>query len=239
MSLSKRFDGGLDGAVYGGAIGLGFGMTENFLYFLSFGTTPVSWFLIVIIRTLFSAVMHCLSTATFGACIGYAKFKPFIYKVILIPTGFSLAVFLHFSWNLSVSFDNTTIFGFLFLIFYLFVTFAIFQISLYFEGKTILKELQEEAGHGIIPYDHLNHIPYVTRRFRYGWCPVGVDQKHYVKTATTLAMRKNQYRNTKGSMQTSYLRDIENLRYQIQTMFYNANIQYMKSINHFNAPPPQ
>jgi len=226
MSLSKRFDGGVDGAVFGGAIGLGFGMTENFMYFLSYGSTPTSWLMLVIIRTLFSAVMHCLSTATFGACIGYAKFKPLIYKIILLPTGFFLAVFLHFSWNLSVSFEDTSIFGFLFLILYLFVTFAIFQISLYFEGKAILKELQDEANLGIIPVDHLNHIPFVTRRFKYGWCPVGVDQKIYVKTATTLALRKSQYKNTKGNMQLSYHRDIENLRYKIQMMFYDANIRY-------------
>lgn len=222
ISTSKKFDGGVDGAVLGGAIGLGFGMSENFMYFLTSGTTPSAWILIVVIRTLFSAVMHCLSTATFGAFLGYAKFKPLIFKIILIPTGFFLAVFLHFAWNLSVSFEDTTIFGFLFLILYLFVTFSIFQISIYFEGKTILKELQDEANHGLIPHDHLNHLPFVSRRFRNGWCPAGVDQKNYVKTATTLALRKNQFKNTSGHVQQSYLRDIENLRYQIQLMFYNA-----------------
>ncbi len=231
VSLSKKFDGGVDGAVLGGAIGLGFGMTENFMYFLTYGTTPAAWLMIVIIRTLFSAVMHCLSTATFGSFLGYAKFKPLIFKIILIPTGFFLAVFLHFSWNLSVSFEDTTLFGFLFLIMYLFVTLAIFQISVYFEGKTILKELQDEANLGLIPAEHLNHIPYVTRRHKYGWCPIGVDQIVYVKTVTILALRKNQFRNTKGNMQKSYLRDIENLRYQVQMMFYNANVAYQKSMN--------
>jgi len=33
---SRKFDNITDGIVYGGAIGLGFGMTENFLYFVSF-----------------------------------------------------------------------------------------------------------------------------------------------------------------------------------------------------------
>ena len=229
MSLSKRFDGGVDGAVLGGAIGLGFGMTENFMYFLSYGTTPVAWLMIVIIRTFFSAVMHCLSMATLGAFLGYAKFKPLIYKIILVPTGFFIAVFLHFAWNLSVSFENTTIFGFLFLLLYLFVTFSIFQISVYFEGKTILKELQDEVNLGYIPPEHLNHIPYVSRRFRNGWCPTGLDQKNYVKTATTLALRKNQYKNTKGNIQQSYLRDIERLRYQIQLMYHNSRLHNTQS----------
>ncbi|MBK8981148.1 MAG: PrsW family intramembrane metalloprotease [Ignavibacteria bacterium] len=226
ISFSKRFDGGVDGAVLGGAIGLGFGMTENFMYFLFYGTTPVAWLMIVVIRTLFSAVMHCLATATFGAFLGYAKFKPVILKFILIPTGFFLAVFLHFSWNLSVSFENTTLFGFLFLILYLFVTFSIFQISVYFEGKTILKELQDEANRGYIPPEHLNHLPYVMRRFKYGWCPEGVDQKNYVKTATTLALRKNQHKNVSGVKKLNYQKDIDNLRYQIQMMFYNAGMHF-------------
>ncbi len=230
ISFSKKFDGGVDGAVLGGAIGLGFGMSENFMYFLLYGTTPSAWLMLVMIRTLFSAVMHCLSTATFGAFLGYAKFKPLIFKIILIPTGFFLAVFLHFAWNLSVSFENTTIFGFLFLILYLFVTFSIFQISVYFEGKTIIEELRDEVNRGLIPQEHLNHLPFVSRRLRYGWCPTGVDQKIYVKTATTLALRKNQYKNTSGNTQQSYLRDIENLRYQIQVMFYNANMKYPHGI---------
>lgn len=59
VALSRNFDGPVDGAVYGGAIGLGFGMTENFLYFLSYPTSYESLIFLVIIRTLFSAVLHC------------------------------------------------------------------------------------------------------------------------------------------------------------------------------------
>jgi len=223
MSMLKRFDGVVDGVVYGGAIGLGFGMTENFMYFLFYGTTPMSWLFIVIIRTLFSAVMHCMSQATFGAFIGFAKFKPFIFKLILIPTGFFIAVFLHFAWNLTVSFEQTTILGFLFLILYFFSIFAIFQIAIYLESKTIKKELYEESHYGIIPSEHLNHLPYVLRRYKYGWCPPSINQKEYVKTSIILALRKYQYKNSKGGMQRSYQIDVENLRYKIQMMFYNAN----------------
>ena len=38
----KRFNNLTDGLVYGGAIGLGFGMTENFLYFITFGNSITS-----------------------------------------------------------------------------------------------------------------------------------------------------------------------------------------------------
>ena len=77
---SNKFDNITDGIVYGGAIGLGFGMTENFLYFILYGNTLVNWITIVIIRTLFSAVMHCVATATFGAFLAYSKYKKTLVK---------------------------------------------------------------------------------------------------------------------------------------------------------------
>ncbi len=226
MSYSRKFDGAVDGIVYGGAIGLGFGMTENFMYFLNYGTTPSSWIMIVLIRTLFSAVMHCMSQATFGGFIGYAKFKPLFYKLFLIPTGFGLAVFLHFMWNFTVSFEETTIAGFLFLILYLFILFAIFQIALYMESKNIRRELDEESSAGVIPAEHMYYLPFVSRRFKSGWCPVGVDQKDYVKTATTLAIRKNQLKHLSGYKKGLYEREVAELRYKIQMMIYNAHINY-------------
>jgi protease PrsW len=226
MAFSKKFDGVVDGVVYGGAIGLGFGMTENFLYFVSFGTTMSSWIMLVIIRTLFSAVMHCMSQATFGGFIGYAKFKPAIFKVFLYPLGILVAMFLHFTWNLTVSFGETTLLGMAFMVIYTFSIIALFQIALYIEGKTIIKELQEESGAGVIPNEHLNYLPFVTRRNKHGWCSIGVNQKEYVKTAIILALRKHQYKNTKGNTQKMYLRDVENLRYKIQMMFYDASVKY-------------
>jgi RsiW-degrading membrane proteinase PrsW (M82 family) len=226
MSYNKRFDGVVDGVVYGGAIGLGFGMTENFLYFVTYGSTPGDWLYLVIIRTLFSAVLHCLAQATFGAFIGYAKFKSLPMKFLLIPIGYLAAVFLHFTWNLTVSFEDTSLLGFAFLIMYFIAFFVVFQFAIYFEGKTIKKELHEESQHGIIPAEHLNYLPYVTRRSKYGWVPQGVNQRDYVKTAITLAIRKDQYKSLTGVKKSDYEKEIALLRYNIQMMFYNATVNY-------------
>jgi Predicted membrane protein len=231
MSMTRRFDGTVDGVVYGGAIGLGFGMTENFLYFVSYASVPETWLFVVVIRTLFSAVMHCMAQATFGACVGFAKFKPAVFKIILIPVGFLIAVFLHFAWNLTVSFEETSLLGIAFLIMYFFAIFAVFQISLYLESRTIIRELQDEASIGNLPLEHLNYIPYMFRRFRGGWCPAGVNQKLYVKTAIALALRKNQYKHTSGSSRNYYKNEIDNCRYKIQLMFYNAGLQYNHAQN--------
>jgi len=226
MSRLKSFDGVVDGVVYGGAIGLGFGMSENFMYFLSYGSEPVSWLYLVIIRTMFSAVMHCMSTATFGGFIGMAKFKPAGLKLLLYPAGIIIAMFLHFSWNLTVSFEETTLLGFIFLFLYFIAWLALFQVAIYLESKTIMKELYEESQTGLIPAEHLNYLPFVSRRNKYGWCPQGVKQKDYIKTSIKLALSKNHYKNSSGKTKMGYKQDVDNLRYQIQMMFYNANLNY-------------
>jgi len=172
-----------------------------------------------------------MSTATLGGFLGMAKFKPAGYKLLLIPAGYIVAVFLHFSWNLTVSFESTAILGFIFLFMYFVAWIAIFQIAIYMEGKTITRELQDESLKGLIPAEHMNHLPYVFRRNKYGWCPQGVNQKEYVKSAITLALRKYQVKNLKGTKRNAYEQEIEKLRYAIQMMFYNAHVQYYYNNN--------
>lgn len=223
ISLSRNFDGPVDGAVYGGAVGLGFGMTENFLYFLSFPTDYASLFLLIIIRTMFSATLHCCTQAVFGAAIGYAKFRGILAKFTIIPLGLGIAMFMHFMWNLTVSFESTAIIGFLFMIFSVIIIFTVFQFGVYHDGKIIMRELNEESAIGIIPQEHLKFLPYTSRRFRRGWLQGKINQKEYVKTATKLALRKHQARTLKSSAQISYLREVELLRTKITSMLYYAN----------------
>jgi protease PrsW len=221
-AMSRKFDGPVDGAVYGGAIGLGFGMTENFLYFISYGNTISNLVTLIIIRTLFSAVLHCCTQAVFGASIGFAKFRGPLAKLTIVPIGLAIAMFMHFTWNLTVSFESTALLGFAFMIMAVIVIFVVFQFGVYQDGKIILKELTEESNNGVIPREHLKYIPYTSRRYRRGWLPLGINQKDYVKTATTLALRKHQLRTLKSGAQISYLREVENLRNKIASMLYYA-----------------
>jgi protease PrsW len=216
MSLSRHFDGPVDGAVYGGAVGLGFGMTENFLYFMSFGKTVESLLFLIIIRTLFSAVLHCCTQATFGAAIGFAKFRGPLAKLTIIPLGLGVAMFMHFMWNLTVSFQSTALIGFLFMIMTVIVIFVVFQYGVYHEGKIILRELTDEANTtGYIPKEHLVYLPFTSKRFKHGWLPSGVNQRDYVKSAVRLALRKDQVKRLKGNKQVMYQREIDTLRGKI------------------------
>jgi len=207
---SRKFDNITDGIVYGGAIGLGFGMTENFLYFILYGTTIQDWIAIVIVRTLFSAVMHCVSTATFGAFLGYAKFKSKFFKVTFPVIGLLLAMTIHSAWNFSVSFQSTAPLGFFFLFITILIFILVFALSIQNEKKTILKELWDEASSGVIPLNHLNILA-SSSRDKQGWIDERI-RKIYIKAATTLAFRKLQSRNSHGVSKLYYENDVTNYR---------------------------
>jgi RsiW-degrading membrane proteinase PrsW (M82 family) len=214
---NKKFDNITDGIVYGGAIGLGFGMTENFLYFISYGTTISDWIAIVIIRTLFSAVMHCVSTATFGAFLGLAKFKGTAYKIFLPVTGLIIAILIHFSWNFTVSYQSTAILGFLFLGVTIIIFIAIFSAAVMNDKKIIMDELIPEAALGVLPTEHLV-ILCSTNRNRRGWVDENI-RKSYIKAATNLAFRKKQLKNSKGHSKEFYESEVNKYRQFIKNLF--------------------
>jgi RsiW-degrading membrane proteinase PrsW (M82 family) len=207
---SRKFDNITDGIVYGGAIGLGFGMTENFLYFISYGTSLSGWLTIVVIRTLFSAVMHCLATATFGAFLAYSKFKSTVYKITFPIAGLLLAMLLHSVWNVTVSFESTALLGLLFIVFSVAIFLSVFSISVSGEKKIIYNELLEEAERGLIPVEHLA-ILNSRRRNSIGWVDESI-RKLYIRAATTLAFRKMQLKNSKGLSRIYYEDDVEYYR---------------------------
>ena len=194
--LNRKFDNTTDGLVYGASIGLGFGMTENFLYFISYANLPETWIYVVIIRTLFTAVMHAVSTGTFGAFLGYAKFAGLTRKFSFPIIGYFLAVAIHSAWNITVSFEETTLIGFLFLFVSILIFIAIFLQSVRSESVLIKNELYEEYVNGLIPFEHLAILS-STLRNQIGWVEERI-RKEYIRAATNLAFRKAQERNSTG-----------------------------------------
>jgi protease PrsW len=219
---NKKFDNITDGIVYGGAIGLGFGMTENFLYFITYGDTIANWMMIVIIRTLFSAVMHCVSTATFGAFLAYGRFKRTASRIFYMFTGLAIAMFIHLAWNLSVSFEQTTLLGFLFMIFTIALFISVFAVSISGERKIIFIELLDEVQTGRIPKEHL-HILNSPKRNKFGWVDESI-RKLYINAATTLAFRKMQLRNASGFSRIYYEKDVNYYRDFIRKLLTNSGL---------------
>ncbi|HRN26074.1 MAG TPA: PrsW family intramembrane metalloprotease [Ignavibacteriaceae bacterium] len=207
---NRKFDNITDGIVYGGAIGLGFGMTENFLYFVTYSESIANWITLVIIRSLFSAVMHCVSTATLGAFLGLAKFKSASIKVFYAITGLLIAMMIHSIWNFSLSYEDNAPLGFLFILVSIIIFISVFSVSLRSERKIIFSELQEESANGIIPESHLAILS-SPQRERKGWLDER-NRKAYIKAATTLAFRKVQLKNSNGASKVYYQMDVDNYR---------------------------
>jgi len=216
---NKKFDNITDGIVYGGAIGLGFGMTENFLYFVSYGDSIANWIMLVIIRSLFSAVMHCVSTATLGALLGMAKFKTSPKKIFYAFIGLLIAMLIHSIWNSSLSYDRTAPIGFLFMIVSIIIFISSYIISIKGERKIIFNELKEESENGVIPESHLIILSSLQRE-RKGWLDERT-RKTYIKAATTLAFRKVQLKNSNGASKAYYEMDVDNYRDFIKKLLQN------------------
>ncbi|MCL4550243.1 MAG: PrsW family intramembrane metalloprotease [Bacteroidetes bacterium] len=210
----KDFDNITDGLVYGCAIGLGFGMTENFIYFITYGNSLTSWFYIVIIRSLFSAVMHAIATGTFGAFLGLAKFSSSWVKIVLPLAGLITAMFIHFMWNYSVSFESTYLLGMIFIFLCIQFFFFVFKLSIENEKKIIQRELSEEIELGFIPDAHLNILSGL-KRFKSGWIDESI-RKQYTKAAVRLAFSKNQLKKAKDYRKTYYESEIEKNRVLIR-----------------------
>ncbi len=101
----SEFNGVLDGIVYGALIGIGFGMTENFLYLVNaaldgWGTL----FDLTLLRSLVFGLNHAFYTAIIGAGLGYAVWQPTrMRRTVTALAGFALAIFIHMLHNLSTT----------------------------------------------------------------------------------------------------------------------------------------
>ncbi len=211
----KRFDNLTDGLVYGGAIGLGFGMTENFLYFITFGSTLQSLLWLIVIRSGFSAVMHAMATSAFGALLSVSKYSGKRNQKLLVVSGLIIAMSIHFIWNFSVSFSNTFLFGILFMLVIVGIFFTVFIFALKFEKRIISDKLSDE-----IP---VKYIPILTStvRNRKGWF-VEEYRKDFISASIKLAFRKHELEISEEKKEL-YIVDVEELHIKVNELLQLNN----------------
>jgi len=212
----KRFDNITDGVVYGMTIGLGFGMTENFLYFLT-ARSADEWVQRVMLRTLYTAVMHAMATGVFGMAVGLSKYRYRPARAPLLAAGISAAVGIHMAWNYwtTQAGAGLSMMEGLFIGAGLLVILVVMQISLVMENRIILHELLGEAERGLIPQIHVQYLPYSSRRKILGWLPPSIDRRIYASLATRLAFRKWQHRYSAESLRGNIEKEIDELRFRI------------------------
>ena len=217
--FNRHFDNMTDGFVYGAAAGLGFGMTENLVYFLSLAGDP-AWGSTVVVRTFYSAVMHAMCTAILGACVGHARFRRPVVLGAWTLLGLSVAIGVHGVWNAlaSAPSDELWMADLVLLPLELLGVAVVFELCVLDESKAIREELTEEASEGLLPAEHPAILASWRRRARRDWLQEGVDHDAYIRAATDLAMRKRQVRELGPRAPLAYRAEVELLRRKLRGM---------------------
>lgn len=228
--LSRNFDNTTDGFVYGAATGLGFAMTENFLYFAtvaqSAGADPVAgalaWGQTVLVRATYCATMHATASACVGAALGWARFRGRWAWLVALPGGFGAAFAVHGLWNGLLTADEVLGTGGLLTAANLAVfplelltMLGVFQLCLLREQAVLRKELREEALAGVLPAEHVEPLTSFLRRGG-PWLAPTISRKAYLRAATTLGLRRFQERRTTGARKQRYSRDVARLRLEVR-----------------------
>jgi RsiW-degrading membrane proteinase PrsW (M82 family) len=185
---SAKFDDVIDGIVYASMVGLGFAMMENILYFgkaIQTGGGLVSKMFLV--RQVMGPFIHPFFTCMFGIGLGFSRETDNRAVKFVAPiAGFFLAMFLHYTWNLTGLFDGLLELAvangilarpvpFYFYFYFLFmfpgfvavITLILFQLGR--EGTIIGVQLLPEVRSGVLSGDDLKRLSTVRGRMRAGF----------------------------------------------------------------------
>lgn len=224
--FSSKFDNPTDGVVYGTAAGLGFAVTENVLYGVSAGHQLINIAGILILvggRTLLSAGVHAISSATFGGFVGYAFLSGRrVTQTAWTMVGFAAAIILHGSWNLGllwigpVGADGLPRLWLAALptlyLFYI-ITLALFLHS---EQRILKRQLGDEVALGLLPSWVLDVLPYYRRRIRANWWPSRSERTVIARLLTRMAFRKQALRHLPPAEAAIASLEVVNLRQRLR-----------------------
>jgi RsiW-degrading membrane proteinase PrsW (M82 family) len=223
---SRHFDSAADGFVYGAATGLGFGMTENALYFVGVASTgdAASWLSTVFIRTFFSGLMHAVCASWVGASLGAARFRPAWVRFGAGLGGFAIAMGIHAMWNGLLTAGELTgddsfgtrafvVQGGMFVL-----ALLGFQLALWQERRLIVAHLAGEVAAGRVPAVHAEAVGSFWRRSRPTWVPLPVPARPYVRALTTLALRLRGAAHAPDHDRPFHADEVERLRREVAAL---------------------
>ena len=152
----RELDGPLDGAIYGGVVGLGFTLTEDILYVANqFATSGLGGFVVLLfLRTVLLGLSHCPFTACTGLGFGIAtESKNWLVKLGSPVFGFGCAMAMHAMHNFL-----PTVFGEGGLVLMLLISWAIdilffvlLALLVVRDRSIVVRELFGEVGHLLHP----------------------------------------------------------------------------------------
>ncbi len=230
LAFHRKFDGLVDGMVYGAIVGLGFAVTENFFYYIGVFAKggAASWAVTVVLRTFCSTWMHALATGVTGAAIGYAKFASSRNaRWFAPPLGLLAAMGVHGFYNGAIALAQAKAIPAIFivdviiLVVELLLAFFIMQWALHKESQVIHNELVEECELGVITKEQLETVPSYWNRLQQIWKEGAshyFEMQEFFSIATELALRKHEAKLCDGARKERLLEDVEKLRSKLKEL---------------------
>lgn len=218
-----KFDNSTDSIVYGGTIGLGFGLTENLTYFFEYTESISELIDLALIRNIFSVGIHFSTSAILGSALAFSKFKPFKSKLAYFVIGLFLAVSIHSIFNQTILSDDAHFAGYIFSTVIIVLIYFLMNFSLNMEENILYYEMNDEISQGNLKPEYATVISDYKERNTKGWIRESIRKK-YITLATTLAFRKNQIRKTSSQkMRKIYEKEIEDIRNQLKHLEISSN----------------
>lgn len=171
----RELDGPLDGAIYGGVVGLGFTLTEDILYVANqYATSGLGGFVVLLfLRTVLLGLSHCTFTACTGLGFGIAtEARSWPIKIGAPIFGFGCAIAMHAMHNfLPTVFGNGGLVVMLLISWLIDILFFVLLALLVVRDRAIVvRELASEVGDLL----HPRELQLVTSYFTLGWRNWGV-----------------------------------------------------------------
>jgi RsiW-degrading membrane proteinase PrsW (M82 family) len=152
-----EFAGVMDGIVYGAAVGFGFALVEDILYYLQAG--PETF----VVRRIFGGFAHAAFTSLTGIGIGLIPWvRPGLGRVVLPILGLLAAMCAHAIFNFTATLFGGVVYLLLAAVLILYI--VLISSWLYVERRTIRDELREEVRLGTITEEEYRVIPTYFRR---------------------------------------------------------------------------
>ncbi|CAN5119478.1 hypothetical protein BH24ACT16_BH24ACT16_07970 [soil metagenome] len=154
-----EFSGVMDGIVYGSAVGFGFAIVEDLLYYAQAG--PETF----VVRRLFGGFAHAAFTSLTGVGIGLIPWVRYRTLKVLLPlVGLGGAMFLHGTFNFTASLFGPLAYLVLFTVLAGYL--VLILLWLWAERRVIRSELRDEVD-GAISASEYEILPTYFRRTLY------------------------------------------------------------------------
>jgi RsiW-degrading membrane proteinase PrsW (M82 family) len=206
----KELDGPLDGAIYGGIIGLGFTLTEDILYVAAqFSKSGLAGFVgLLFLRTVLLGLSHCTFTAMTGIGFGIAaESRNLVVKFFAPLTGYVCAIGLHAVHNALPTFFGGA--GLVLMIGESWVVdamfFGIVALLVTRDRAIVMRELASEVGTFLHPRELQAIATYfaIGRRnlavlFSQGWIPFRARRKKQLALVELAFIKSRRRRGETG-----------------------------------------